>query len=104
MLLFIGGRKDLRLSAMLGRDNPGIPHIRKIYMEFEKTFRPKPRDPDDSSDEENLPTVEDVSVAARQAQFTVRLLLDFLPVNILETFRYVYPHLNLLLVTILVLK
>lgn len=88
MLLFIGGQKDLRISAMLGRDNPGIPHIRKIYLEFEKTFVTKQQALEDSSDEESIPVVEDVSVATRQAQFTVRLLLDFLPVNILEVFRY----------------
>lgn len=78
---------------MLGRDNPGIPHIRKIYLEFEKTFVTKQQAVDDSSDEEIVPVIEDVSVATRQAQFTVRLLLDFLPVHILEVFRYchVFP-------------
>lgn len=73
---------------MLGRDNPGIPHIRKIYLEFEKTFVTKQQVLDDSSDEESVPVVEEVTIAARQAQFTVRLLLDFLPVNILRVFRY----------------
>lgn len=87
MLLFIGGKKDIRISAMLGRDNPGLPHIRKIYLEFEKTFITKSQSSDDSSEEENVPIVEETSVANRQAQFTVRLLLDFLPPNILEVFR-----------------
>lgn len=87
MLLFIGGQKDLRISAMLAPNNPGIPHIRKIYLEFEKTFRPRSQSVDDSSDEESAPEVEDVLMAARQAQLTVRLLLDFLPTNILEVFR-----------------
>lgn len=73
---------------MLARDNPGIPHIRKIYLEFEKMILPAQQNPDDLSDEENHPVVEDVAIAARQAQLTVRLLLDFLPPNILEVFRY----------------
>ena len=42
---------------------------------------------DDSSDEEGNVQVEHMSGAARQAQFTVRLLLDFLPNDILENFR-----------------
>ena len=88
MQLFIGGQKDLRISAMLGRDNPGIPHIRKIYLEFEKTLVTKQQVLDDSSDEESVPVVEEFTIAARQAQFTVRLLLDFLPANILKVFRY----------------
>lgn len=87
MLLFIGGPKDLRISAMLAPNNPGIPHIRKIYLEFEKILVPRPHNVDDSSDEESAPEVEDVSIATRQAQLTVRLLLDFLPANILEVFR-----------------
>ena len=74
---------------MLGRDNPGIPHIRNIYLKFEKNFQPPKQNADDSSDEESTPVVEEEeSLAIRQAQFTVRLLLDFLPPNILEVFRY----------------
>lgn len=87
MLLFIGGPKDLRISAMLAPTNPGIPHIRKIYLEFEKTLVRRPQSLDDSSDEESAPIVEMFTIAARQAQLTVRLLLDFLPPNILEDFR-----------------
>ena len=41
---------------------------------------------DDSSDEEG-DVQTDMGGAARQAQFTVRLLLDFLPNDILENFR-----------------
>ena len=41
---------------------------------------------DDSSDEEG-DVHTDMGGAARQAQFTVRLLLDFLPNDILENFR-----------------
>ena len=43
---------------------------------------------DDSSEEEG-DVQTDMGGAARQAQFTVRLLLDFLPNDILENFRYV---------------
>ena len=41
---------------------------------------------DDSSEEEG-DVRTDTGGAARQAQFTVRLLLDFLPNDILENFR-----------------
>ena len=41
---------------------------------------------DDSSGEEEVE--ESASIPARQAQFTVRLLLDFLPRDILDIFRY----------------
>lgn len=44
---------------------------------------------DDSSDEDE--SEENTVIPARQAQFTVRLLLDFLPSNILEVFRYGVP-------------
>lgn len=76
---------------MLARDNPGIPHIRKIHLELERTIQPAQQNPDDSSDEENSPVTEDVAIAGRQAQLTVRMLLDFLPANILEEFRYDPP-------------
>ena len=41
---------------------------------------------DDSSEEEEVE--EDATIPARQAQFTVRLLLDFLPQNQLEVFSW----------------
>ena len=44
---------------------------------------------DDSSEEEGDVQIENMVGAARQAQFTVRLLLDFLPNDILENFRWV---------------
>lgn len=44
---------------------------------------------DDSSEEEGDVPIEGLVGAARQAQFTVRLLLDFLPNDILENFRSV---------------
>ena len=44
---------------------------------------------DDSSEDEGDVQLESMVGAARQAQFTVRLLLDFLPNDILENFRCV---------------
>ena len=93
VLLFIGGHKDVRVSGLLSRSNPGIQHIRKIYLQLEKTFITSPRfqeSSDESSEEEGDLRVEDLSGSARQAHFTIRLLLDFLPNDILETFRYVF--------------
>jgi hypothetical protein len=87
--LFVGGPQDLRLSAFLGQNNPGIPHVREIFLRLEKlVVQDKHRHTysDDSSDEEEVE--ENAQIPARQAQFTVRLLLDFLPANTLEVFRY----------------
>ena len=98
VLLFIGGHKDVRVSGLLSQSNPGIQHIRKVYLQLEKTFAPPPlvieEDSDESSEGEGELLVEDISGSARQAQFTVRLLLDFLPNDILETFRYVFVQLQ----------
>ncbi len=100
VLLFIGGHKDVRVSGLLSQSNPGIQHIRKIYLQLEKTFVPPPNiieeNSDESSEEEGELRVEDISGSARQAQFTVRLLLDFLPNDILETFRYVLVQIKCL--------
>lgn len=90
VLLFIGGHKDIRVSGLLSRSNPGIQHIRKVYLQLEKT--PVAAldihvNSDDSSEDEEDAQIEDIVGAARQAQFTVRLLLDFLPNDILEKFR-----------------
>lgn len=90
VLLFIGGHKDIRVSGLLSRSNPGIQHVRKVYLQLEKT--PVPAldihvNSDDSSEDEEDAQIEDIVGAARQAQFTVRLLLDFLPNDILEKFR-----------------
>ena len=80
-------------TGLLSRTNPGIKHIRKISLQLEKTVIPPTRpvidDSDDSSDEEPEVKFENIVGAARQAQFTVRLLLDFLPNDILENFRLV---------------
>ena len=89
MILFVGGPQDLRLSAMLGRENPGIKHIRDIYLRLEKAvMTDKTRHyPSDDSSEEDEPE-ESATIPARQAQFTVRLLLDFLPRDQLEAFSW----------------
>lgn len=90
VLLFIGGHKDIRVSGLLSRTNPGIQHIRKVYLQLEKTLVSSPDfqvNSDDSSEDEGDVEIENIVGAARQAQFTVRLLLDFLPNDILENFR-----------------
>ena len=90
VLLFIGGHKDIRVSGLLSRTNPGVQHIRKVYLQLEKTpiqHLELQVNSDDSSDDEADVQTEDIVGAARQAQFTVRLLLDFLPNDILENFR-----------------
>lgn len=90
VLLFIGGHKDIRVSGLLSPTNPGIQHIRKIYLQLEKTpitSQDFQVNSDDSSEEEGDVQIENMVGAARQAQFTVRLLLDFLPNDILDNFR-----------------
>ncbi|MCJ1274043.1 hypothetical protein MMC21_001837 [Puttea exsequens] len=89
VLLFVGGHKDVRISGLLSRSNPGVQHIRKIYLQLEKTVIPPPeREETSDSEEEDEPQFEEISGTARQAQFTVRLLLDFLPNDILENFSW----------------
>ena len=96
---------------MLSRTNPGVQHIRKLYLQLERIPKSQDSDDDDSgssSDEEIGPQYEEPKVAARHgkrpffgerggvqlmkqsAQFTVRLLIDFLPKDILEVFRYAH--------------
>ena len=87
-------------TGLLSQTNPGIKHIRKISLQLEKTVIASSRtvvdDSDDSSDEEPEVKFENISGAARQAQFTVRLLIDFLPNDILENFRCVVFDLTLI--------
>ena len=93
LFLPVGGHNDIRVSGLLSRTNPGLQHIRKVYLRLERVpcqhldFQTN----SDSSDDEDQVEVkhEDIAGAARQAQFTVRLLLDFLPNDILEKFKWV---------------
>ena len=92
VFLSVGGHKDIRVSGLLSRTNPGVQHIRKVYLHLEKAPHQNldfQTNSDDSSEEEVEVKPEDIAGAARQAQFTVRLLLDFLPNDILENFRWV---------------
>ena len=67
VLLFVAGQKDLRISSVLKHDNPGILHVRKIYLESEKVIIVKPHMPtDDSSNEENTPEIENNNAINRQ--------------------------------------
>ncbi|MCJ1471616.1 hypothetical protein MMC13_000256 [Lambiella insularis] len=87
--LFVGGPQDLRLSAFLGRENPGIPHIREIFLRLEKlVIQDKHRHyhSDDSSEEDEAEEIQ--AIPGIRAQFTVRLLLDFLPRDILYVFSW----------------
>ena len=87
---FVGGSQDLHLTPFLGRDNPGLQHIREVHLSLERvTLRDKGGDtyPDDHSDDR---FEVDHNGPHRQANFTVRLLLEFLPANQLEVFRYCY--------------
>ena len=89
--LTVGGDRDLLLSALLGRDNPGLAYIREISITLMGTHMPSRhhlQDEYDSSDDEQG-SGWGFSISARQAHFTVRLLLDFLPTDTLEFFRYV---------------
>ena len=89
--LTVGGDRDLLLSAMLRRDNPGLVHIREIsifLMRNNSSMRHRQYDePDSSEDEQGCEW--GYSISARQAHFVVRLLLDLLPADILDIFRYV---------------
>ena len=92
ILLPVGGHKDIRVSGLLSQTNPGVQHIRKLYLHLEKVpcqdldFQ---TNSDDSSEDDVEVKHEDIAGATRQAQFTVRLLLDFLPNDILENFKWV---------------
>ena len=87
--LMIGGPKDMRLSAgLLSRDNPGLKHIRRLFLDLERVpvQKPETEASDGSSDEAE--EFEDAGIGIRQANFTMRLLLDVIPVNTLEHFWY----------------
>ncbi|KAK6005304.1 hypothetical protein QM012_008083 [Aureobasidium pullulans] len=68
--LEIGTRSDLRLSAMLHPSNAGLKHIKNLRIQF-------------------TPQHIDISEAdTSRVQTIVRMLIDFLPENILEDFEW----------------
>ncbi|KAI9878317.1 MAG: hypothetical protein M1830_001250 [Pleopsidium flavum] len=69
----MGSHKDVHVSSFLARDNPGLPYVREIAIHLLGCQN-------SSSAERNA--------QIRQAHFVVRLLLDHLPSDILEAFRW----------------
>lgn len=67
----LDGGKALRVSGLLSRYKPGLPHIRVIFIDLSPTS-------DKAEREAKL----------RPVQLVVCLLLDLLPSNILEAFRW----------------
>ncbi|KAI9845425.1 MAG: hypothetical protein M1837_004903 [Sclerophora amabilis] len=119
--LDIGCEADLKLSAFLGRGNPGLEHIRSLILNpdadsFPTPPRPRsPSPPPPPPPPPNLnvigmpppppfggapppppgqapltrrPRVEERKARYVPAHFTTKLLLDLLPFNILEKFRW----------------
>ena len=71
VFLDIGGAKAVLVSGFLARDNPGIPHVRDVTVYF--------------------PTASSINGRATQltqAHFVTHMLLDSLPSNSLEAFRW----------------
>ncbi|KAK0258837.1 hypothetical protein LTR48_005959 [Friedmanniomyces endolithicus] len=66
--LDLGSAKDTRLSAFLSPHNAGLKHIRQLRLHLAK--------------------VRDSCNQKQHAGFATRLLLDFLPMDILEEFRW----------------
>ena len=65
--LDVGSANDKRLTAFLNPENIGLKHIRKIRLDMAR--------------------VRDTCNQAQQAQLMCRMLLEFLPKDILEEFR-----------------
>lgn len=79
----------MRLSgSLLNRENPGLKHIRNLFLDLEKVKIQKAQIDDSDDSDDDAEEFEDVAFAARQANFTMRLLLDVMPVDTLECFRY----------------
>ena len=70
MYLHVGGPQDLRLSAMLKASNPGLAHVRELYLRLEKLHvQERARyDHSEASSDEAEPT-DDAKLTARQAPF-----------------------------------
>ncbi|KAI9871354.1 MAG: hypothetical protein M1830_002991 [Pleopsidium flavum] len=69
----MGSHKDIHVSSFLARDNPGLPYVREIAIHLLGC--------QNSSSAER-------DAQIRQAHFVARLLLDHLPSDILEAFRW----------------
>ena len=80
----------MRLLHFISASNPGLKHVREIYLRLEKlpaTDKQRRFNPDDSSDDDDGDI--ETAVPGGHAQFTLGLLLSILPRNVLEIFRYV---------------
>ena len=87
--LRVGGQQDLRLTGMLHPGNPGLKHVHHIDLRLERWAKPtgqRTSDSDDSSGDDGELVEECVS--ARFAQLTVKMLLDYLPRDVLESFTW----------------
>lgn len=128
--LDIGSEADLKLSALLGRGNPGLEHIRSLILNPDTSSFPPlsvphaetpppppippnlpglgpppglivaaaglplaPPPPAMSPDMHRHNTTEERKRRWSPAHFTVRLLIDLLPKDILEKFRWVFADL-----------
>lgn len=92
MTLFIGGPGDVHISAMLSQTNPGVQHIRKIYLRLDKIASRGDSDSDssdNSSDEEEPMKFEEPKVAARQGGWP--LLIPVLTGYALTSFKLNLP-------------
>lgn len=72
--LFIGCSRDVRISGLLSRTNPGLYHIRKLYLQLQKTYTTiDPHDDDNSSssdEEEHLANNSNLAGPAKQGKRT----------------------------------
>ena len=71
--LDIEGAKAIRVSGFLARDNPGIPYVRDVTVYFLIFSDANER-----------------AAQLKQAHFVVRMLLEILPLNSLEAFRWAF--------------
>ncbi|KAI9839416.1 MAG: hypothetical protein M1838_004329 [Thelocarpon superellum] len=109
----IGSQSDLKLSAFLGRNNPGLPFVRTLILNPDvDTYIPSPRSspsppppppppplivmggppppppPMQAPPGRREPSVVIESRRWNPAHFTVSILLELLPENILEKFQW----------------
>ena len=83
--LHLGGTKDTNIAALLSPSNIGVAHIKQVDLWHDSIH---------DGDEEDA-----IEALARHTTFAVRMMLEFLPRNQLEKFRYVLSpesHMTLL--------